>query len=147
MILESLSVTQGDQQVKTRMLSDVIQQFHSKVLNIGDDEGPLAFCGAWEDLLCQFEHFLTGGSEVASAAGVGQANRLASLGVQEEKRLGLLGREPVGLGTALDHVALGVTDQAMRIQRQNLAWKIAAGSSKFAQGQLQVLSLLDGMGF
>ena len=46
---------------------------------------------------------------MASAAGIGQANGLASFGIQEEERLGLLGSGLVGRGAALDHVALGVT--------------------------------------
>ena len=52
MILESLGMTQGDQQIKNRVFSDVvIQQFHCEVLNIGDDEGALALFRTGEDLL------------------------------------------------------------------------------------------------
>ena len=51
MILKSLGMTQGDQQIKNRVFSDVIQQFHCEVLDIGDDEGALAWFGAGEDLL------------------------------------------------------------------------------------------------
>src|SRR5260221_12470541 len=109
MMLESLGVTQGNQQVKIGVFSEVIRQLYGEVLNVGDDEGALAWFGIGENFLCQSEQFLGGGGEVASAAGVGQAKRLASFGIQEEKRLGLLGRQFVGLGTALDHVALGVT--------------------------------------
>lgn len=78
-------------------------------------------------MLCQSEQFLCGGGEVTSAAGVGQANGLPSFGIQEEERLGLLGSGFVGLGASLDHGALGVTDQAMGIQCQNLAWEVVAG--------------------
>jgi hypothetical protein len=48
---------------------------------------------------------------------------------------------------ALDHLALGVTDQAVRIQGQHLARKVAAGSAQFAQVDLELLRLGHGMGF
>ena len=70
MILESLGVTQGDQQVKPRVFADVIPQFHGEVLHLGDNEGALAGCGTEEDILGESEQFLRGGGEVASAAGV-----------------------------------------------------------------------------
>ena len=41
----------------------------------------------------------------------------------------------------MNHVALGITGQAVRVQRQELAVKVAAGAAKLAQGDLELLGL------
>jgi hypothetical protein len=57
---------------------------------------------------------------------------LSGIGVQQEKGLDLLDGGLVRGRTALDHVALGVTDQPMGIQRQDLALEVTAGPAQFA---------------
>src|SRR6266436_347265 len=107
LFLQRLGLAQRSQQIKHGVLSDVIEQFHREVFDIGHDEGAwLVLLRVGQDLLGQLEQFLSGATELASAAGVGQANGLARFGIQEEKCLGLFGRRLIGFGAALDHVAL-----------------------------------------
>ena len=103
--------------------------------------------GRGEDLLGQTEQLLGGRAQAARTAGVGQAKGLARVGIQEEEGLGLLGGGLRRAGTALHHVAFGVADQPMRIQCQHLAGEVAAGPAQFAQTDLELLGLRDGVGF
>jgi hypothetical protein len=98
-------------------------------------------------LLGQSEQFLRSGAQVASAAGVGQTKGLARFDIQEEEGLDLLGGRLRGAGTTLQHVPFGVTDQAVRIQCQDLAREMAAGPAQLAQAHLEFLGLLDRVGF
>ena len=144
-VLEGGGLSQWRQQVEGRVRPDVIEEFSREVLAVGDDEGALAL-RVGQDLLGQWEQFLGGGAQVAGTAGVDQTKGLAGGGVQQEEDLRLFGRGLADGGAALDQVAFGVADQAVRVQRQNLAREVAAGPAQFAQGDLELLRLLDGMG-
>jgi hypothetical protein len=93
------------------------------------------------------QHLLRRRGQTAAAAGIGQANGLAGFRIQEEEGLRLLGRPLPGGGTALDHVPLGVADQAMRVQGQKPAREVTAGSAQLAQRGLELLGLRDGVSF
>jgi hypothetical protein len=49
-------------------------------------------------------------------------------------------------GAAPHRVAFGVTDEAVRIQGQDLAGEVAAGLAQLAQTKLELLSLRDRVG-
>ena len=117
------------------------------MLDIGDQEGALIGGRAGQDLLGQTDQLLGGRTEVAGAAGVDQTEGLAGLNIQQEEGLGLLGGRLRCAGTALEHVAAGVTDQAMRIQGQYRAGEVAAGAAQLAQADLQLLGFFDAVGF
>lgn len=143
--LQSLAVAQRHEQVKAGLLADAVQQFGAEVLDIGHDQRA-GLKRRGKNLLSHLEELAGGQRDGLGAAGVSEANRLASFGVQQEKGLGLFARGLVGGGTALDHVALGVTDLAMGIQGEQLAREVAAGAPEFAEADLELVGLLDGVG-
>ena len=98
-------------------------------------------------MLGHLEQLLGGIAQVASAAGVDQAEGLAGFGIQQEESLSLFGSRLAGAGTPLDHVAFGVAEQPVRIQGQHLAGEVATGPAQLAQTDLELLGLLDGVGF
>jgi|SRR6266516_3959548 len=53
----------------------------------------------------------------------------------------------LGAEAVATHLALAVAGHSVRVQRQQRALKMLAGSAQFAQGDLQSLGLLKGMGF
>lgn len=96
-------------------------------------------------MLGDLEQLLRCGGEAASAAAVDHAKGLAAPGIQEKEGLGLLGGQLVAAGAALNHVAFGVADQAVRVQDKELAGEVAAGAAQLAQGDLELEKLVDGV--
>lgn len=143
MALKFGGLAQRNQQIERGVLADMIQQFDRKMLDIRHEQRSLLSGG--QDLLGQLEYLLRGGGETAGAAGIGEANGLAGFGVQEEEGLRLFGGRLPGRRTALDHVALGVADQAVRIQSQKPAQEVTTGPPQFAQRGLELLGLSDGV--
>src|SRR6266550_5989489 len=123
-LLEIFGMAQRDQQIKRGVLTNVVQQFHCEVLDIGNNERLLVL-RAGQDLLSQLEQLLGGGTEEPSAAGVSEAKGLARFSIKKKEGLGLLGSRLIGAGASLRHVTFGVTDQAVRIQGQDLAGEVA----------------------
>jgi len=68
------------------------------------------------------------------------------LGVQAEEGLGDLNGLEAGVIPEPDHLALAGTVEPMGIDGQQLAGEMAAGAPQLAQGDLEALGLLDGMG-
>jgi hypothetical protein len=66
--------------------------------------------------------------------------------IQAEEGLGNFDRLEPGIVAEADHLALAGTVDPMRIDGQELSGKMAAGAPQFAQGELEALGLLDGMG-
>lgn len=139
-------MAQWNQQVKRSVLANVIEQLDGEVLDIAHNQRFLTF-RAGQDLLSQLEHLLTGHSEVPGATGIGHANGLAGFCIEKEKGLRVFVGRLIGAGAPLNHVAFGVAREAVRIQGQDLAGKVAAGPAQLAQGHLELLGLLDGVGF
>ncbi len=63
--------------------------------------------------------------------------------IQQEKGLGHFGWLGFGVEAVSAHLTLAVTGHAVRIQRQESAIEMTSGAAQFAQGDLQLLSLLD----
>src|SRR5438552_2758219 len=86
MLVESFGGAQGNQQIKGSVLANQVKQLGGKVFDIGDNEGRRLTGGA-EDGLGHLQQLCRGSGNGLSAAGVGEAKRLAGFGVQQEKAL------------------------------------------------------------
>jgi hypothetical protein len=146
MFLKLWGMAQWDQEVKGSVLANGIEQLDGEVLDITNNQRFMTF-RAGQDLLSQLKQLLTGRNEVPSATGMGQANGLAGLGIEKKKGLGVFAGWLIGVGASLNHVTFGVTKETVRIQGQDLAGKVAAGPAQLAQGHLELLGLLEGVGF
>ena len=76
-----------------------------------------------------------------------ETDRLAGVTIQQEKGLCHFAGFVLGAEAVATHLALAVAGHSVRVQRQQRALKMLAGSAQFAQGDLQSLGLLKGMGF
>ena len=75
-----------------------------------------------------------------------EANRLKSVGVQQEEGLSHFGGFGIPAGFDATHLPFGVAPEPMGIDGQHPAQVMTAGSAQLAQGDLQSLGLSHGMG-
>ncbi len=67
------------------------------------------------------------------------------MAIQQEKGLGHFGWLFLGTEAVPTHLALAVADHPVGVQRQEGPSEMSSRAAQFAQGNLQLLSLLDGM--
>jgi hypothetical protein len=67
------------------------------------------------------------------------------MAIQQEKGLCHFGGFVFGVEAMAPHLALAVAEHAVRVQGQERAGKMVAGTAQFAQRDLELLGLLDGV--
>ena len=125
---------------------NLINQFGAVMLGVSQHQW--ATTGSRiENLLAKLQQLRRGLGHGLSRRGQGKTKRLATLQVQAEKALRHFERLLPGIESVLAHLAFSGASNAMRINGQQPALEVAAGTSDFTQGHLEGLGLGDRMAF
>ena len=125
---------------------NLINQFGAVMLGVSQHQWAMIGAGI-ENLLAKLQQLRRGLGHCLSRRGQGKAKQLATLQVQAEKALRHFERLVLGIESVLAHLAFSGAPHAMRINGQQPALEVGAGTSDFTQGHLEGLGLGDGMAF
>lgn len=144
--LEAAALRHGDQQVEGGLESHLVHHVMIVMFAVGQHQGTWLIRGDVEDGLGQEQQRGRGLRHGARGAGQMKAQRLTGLGVQAEEGLKDLERLGAGVLAMASGLALGVALEAVRIDGQELAAEMPAGTAQFAQRDLQSLGFPDRVG-
>ncbi len=142
--LSGEAVGHGQEQIEGGFGGDVVDEVGRIVFGVGEHEGLTG--GRMEDVGGQGEQFGGGLGDGAWGGGGGEGNGLMGYGIQTEEDLGGFDRVGCLEGNVAGHLSFAPRADAVRINGQKAAVKVAACAAEFSQSDLKGLGLGDGMG-
>jgi hypothetical protein len=139
------AIGHGKKQIEGCVGGDVGKQVGRVVFGVGEDER-LAW-GGLEDVGRQAKKFGRGLGDGAGRGAEGEGQRLMGFGVESEKDLGCFDGTRRLERDLSAHLAFAPRAHAMRINGQEVALIMTAGTADFSQGDLKGLGLGDGVPF
>jgi len=135
---------QRDEEIKGGLSHEVLEDVFGEVLRVSEDEALLRT--GLEDILSHLED-IGGGLRHRSGSGSdGKADGLMGIGIQTEEGLDDLNGFGLLMVSEATGLTLGETLDAMRIDGKDLSLEVATGSAESAEGNLEFLSILNGVG-
>ena len=143
-LLLRLAASQRAEQIEGRVLIDVLEDFRREVFAVGQQQR-LSLVGL-QDLRHHPQQLGRSLRDGFGGAAEGEGDGLMGLGVETKEGLQRFDSLLIRLMPVAAHLPLGVAAQVVGVDRQQLSPEVSAGAPQAAQGHLQLLAALDGLG-